>query len=188
MNMKVSDTFGQYFVRLPLKASATIVHGNSLHLDWKSLINTTKDKTIKTNQLNIIQANKLEEPIEEYKTVNVIANKVNYIEPPLQEVFVEYDYIIGNPPFYGSKMQSKEQRADVAAVFGDVKNAKTMDYVAAWYIKAARLIQNTKTKAAFVSTNSITQGEQVGILWNEMLNKYGVKIHFAHRTFPQKVL
>ncbi|NJN77811.1 MAG: class I SAM-dependent DNA methyltransferase [Saprospiraceae bacterium] len=90
---------------------------------------------------------------------------------------------MGNPPFYGSKLQSQSQRNDLAYVFGDVKNAKVMDYVSAWYIKAAKFIKGTKTKVAFVSTNSISQGEQVGILWNEMLNKYGVKIHFAHRTF-----
>ena len=58
-----------------------------------------------------------------------------------------------------------------------------MDYVTAWYLKAARYIQNTKIKVAFVSTNSISQGEQVGILWNELFNKYKIKIHFAHKTF-----
>ena len=58
-----------------------------------------------------------------------------------------------------------------------------MDYVTCWYIKAAQYIQNTKIKVAFVSTNSISQGEQVGILWNELFNKYKIKIHFAHRTF-----
>ena len=58
-----------------------------------------------------------------------------------------------------------------------------LDYVSGWYIKAAEYIKDTKIKAAFVSTNSITQGEQVGILWNILLNYYGIKIHFAHRTF-----
>jgi len=93
-------------------------------------------------------------------------------------------FIMGNPPFYGSKLQSKEQRGDLAAAFGkDVKGAKVMDYVSAWYILAAKYIQNTAIRVAFVSTNSITQGEQVGILWDEMLRKYNVKIQFAHRTF-----
>jgi len=93
-------------------------------------------------------------------------------------------FIMGNPPFYGSKLQSKEQRGDLATAFGkDVKGAKVMDYVSAWYILAAKYIQNTSIRVAFVSTNSITQGEQVSILWDEMLRKYNVKIQFAHRTF-----
>ena len=58
-----------------------------------------------------------------------------------------------------------------------------LDFVAAWYIKAARYIQDTRIACAFVSTNSITQGEQVAVLWAEMLQRYGIKIHFAHRTF-----
>jgi hypothetical protein len=58
-----------------------------------------------------------------------------------------------------------------------------LDYVTAWYVKAAQLIANTPTKVAFVSTNSITQGEQVGVLWNLLFNHYNIKIHFAHRTF-----
>lgn len=93
------------------------------------------------------------------------------------------DYIIGNPPFLGYTLQSKEQKEDMTLVFDGVKNAGVLDFVAAWYIKAAQLIQGTTAKAALVSTNSITQGEQVGILWQELFNRYGIKIHFAHRTF-----
>ncbi|OYY57458.1 MAG: SAM-dependent methyltransferase, partial [Sulfurovum sp. 28-43-6] len=93
------------------------------------------------------------------------------------------DYIIGNPPFLGASLQSKEQKEDMTFVFNGVKNAGDLDFVAAWYIKAAQLIQGTNGKVALVSTNSISQGEQVGILWLELFNRYGVKIHFAHRTF-----
>lgn len=93
------------------------------------------------------------------------------------------DYIIGNPPFLGSSLQSKEQKEDMTLVFDGVKNSGVLDFVAAWYIKAAQLMLGTTAKAALVSTNSITQGEQVGILWQELFNRYGVKIHFAHRTF-----
>ncbi len=67
--------------------------------------------------------------------------------------------------------------------FSGVKGFGVLDYVTAWYVKAAQLIANTPTKVAFVSTNSITQGEQVGILWNLLFNHYNIKIHFAHRTF-----
>jgi hypothetical protein len=91
-------------------------------------------------------------------------------------------YIMGNPPFVGAKFMNDEQRKDVALVFGNMKNAGLLDYVAAWYVKAARFIKETKICCAFVSTNSITQGEQVGVLWNWMLVE-GMKIFFAHRTF-----
>ncbi|MGV8897635.1 MAG: type IIL restriction-modification enzyme MmeI [Burkholderiaceae bacterium] len=95
----------------------------------------------------------------------------------------ELSYILGNPPFLGYTQQSGDQKSDVEIVFGNLKNAGTLDFVAAWYIKAARYIQGTGIACAFVSTNSITQGEQVAVLWAEMLQRYGVKIHFAHRTF-----
>ncbi|MBF0377598.1 MAG: class I SAM-dependent DNA methyltransferase [Desulfamplus sp.] len=91
-------------------------------------------------------------------------------------------YIMGNPPFVGSKFMNASQRADVAQVFGNIKNAGLLDFVAAWYVKAARVIQGTSIRCAFVSTNSITQGEQVGVLWSWMLSQ-GIKIFFAHRTF-----
>jgi hypothetical protein len=97
------------------------------------------------------------------------------------------DYVIGNPPFVGAKFLSDAQRADVAHAFGDVHNAGLLDLVAAWYVKAARYVlahgkASAHTRCAFVSTNSITQGEQVGVLWGWMLAQ-GIKIQFAHRTF-----
>jgi hypothetical protein len=95
----------------------------------------------------------------------------------------ELSYILGNPPFVGSKMMAKEQREDIISVFDNAKCVGVLDYVSGWYVKASKYIQETRIKCAFVSTNSITQGEQVGILWNELLQKYGIKIHFAHKTF-----
>ncbi|MEG4235612.1 hypothetical protein QUA40_26480 [Microcoleus sp. Pol11C3] len=136
MNVKVSNEFGQYFVRLPLKKSAKIVHGNSLRIDWGSVV--AKEKL---------------------------------------------NFILGNPPFVGSKMMNETQRDDLIGIFNDAKGAGVMDYVSAWYVKAAELIQNSNIQVAFVSTNSISQGEQVGILWNVLFNEYKIKIHFAHRTF-----
>jgi hypothetical protein len=95
----------------------------------------------------------------------------------------ELNYILGNPPFGGAKFINDEQRADMAAVFSDVSSAGLLDFVTAWYRKAANYMsENPAIKTAFVSTNSITQGEQVGVLWTDLL-KRGVKIHFAHRTF-----
>src|ERR1700730_1812999 len=109
MNMRVSEEFGNYFVRLPLKKSATIVHGNALQRDWREIV---KPK--------------------------------------------ELSYILGNPPFGGKKEQGDEQKADMARVFANVPSAGVLDFVTAWYRKAADYMAgNRNIKTAFVSTNSI---------------------------------
>jgi type II restriction/modification system DNA methylase subunit YeeA len=92
-------------------------------------------------------------------------------------------FIMGNPPFVGSNFQTKEQKADCAIIFKDIKGAGVLDLVAAWHIKAARYVQaNPSIPVAFVSTNSLTQGGQVALLWSDLL-KLNIKLHFAHRTF-----
>ena len=136
MNIRLSEAFGQYFVRLPLTKSPTIVCGNALRLDWKEIL------------------------------------------PP-----EKCSYVLGNPPFVGKQFATAEQKADMELVWDRVKGSGVLDYVTAWYFKAAEYIQGTKTVVGFVSTNSISQGEQVGILWNELFTQYHLKIHFAHRTF-----
>ncbi|MCP3940925.1 MAG: class I SAM-dependent DNA methyltransferase [Desulfobacteraceae bacterium] len=136
MNIRTSEAFGLYYVRLPLRKSATIIHGNALRTNWEDIISIEK-----------------------------------------------LSYILGNPPFYGKQYQTKEQKEEMALVFQDVKGAGVLDYVTAWYLKASKFIQETDIKVGFVSTNSIAQGEQTGILWNELFNHYGIKIHFAHGTF-----
>ncbi|HPB32505.1 MAG TPA: class I SAM-dependent DNA methyltransferase, partial [Candidatus Sumerlaeota bacterium] len=94
----------------------------------------------------------------------------------------ECSCILGNPPFVGAKYQTSEQKEDVKHVAGQMNNSGLLDYVAMWYFKAADYIRGGDIRCAFVSTNSISQGEQVGVLWSELFNR-GVKIHFAHRTF-----
>jgi hypothetical protein len=136
MNILLSEAFGQYFVRLPLEKSPTIVCGNALQLDWKKILPPTK-----------------------------------------------CSFVLGNPPFVGKKEQTAEQKADMDSLFGSVKGAGVLDYVTGWYRKAAEYIQGTRISVAFVSTNSITQGEQVGLFWNELFTHYRLDIHFAHRTF-----
>lgn len=93
-----------------------------------------------------------------------------------------FTYILGNPPFLGKKEQSAVQKAELLDVLGKIDGAGLLDYVSGWYIKAARIASSSPTKCAFVSTNSIVQGEQVGYLWAEML-RLGMNITFAHRTF-----
>lgn len=135
MNQRLSEAFGQYFVRLPLTKSATIRQANALRIDWREVL------------------------------------------PPER-----CTYVLGNPPFVGAKYQTAEQRGDIDAVAGEVKNTGLLDYVCGWYFKAAHYIEGTSISAAFVSTNSITQGEQVGILWSELF-RHGVRVRFGHRTF-----
>jgi type I restriction-modification system DNA methylase subunit len=124
MNMIVSNEFGQYFVRLPLKKAAQIRHADALETDWESVV--TKN---------------------------------------------DLSFIIGNPPFIGHQWRNDAQKKGMEKVFGDSKRAGRLDYVTAWYLKAAQLIQGTKIKVAFVSTNSIVQGEQTSILWEQLFKK-----------------
>ena len=93
------------------------------------------------------------------------------------------NYIMGNPPFVGASMMTKEQKEQAVAIYGKIKLSNSIDYVGAWYHKAAAMIQSSSIRVAFVSTNSITQGEQVAPLWDKLLHKYGVHIDFAYRTF-----
>jgi N-6 DNA Methylase len=192
MNRALSDEFGKYFDRLPLKSTPHIRHGNALQIDWQDVLPS-----------------------------------------------VRCSYVLGNPPFVGYSYQSAAQKADMAVVMQGVEGSGVLDFVTAWYVKAARyikaenwgtgkwgqipiqddtltsaqaekwgqipiqdnalpgaraastklgsdptfpLLPETTTRIAFVSTNSITQGEQVGVLWSWLLAQ-GMHIHFAHRTF-----
>ena len=93
------------------------------------------------------------------------------------------DYIMGNPPFVGASMMTSEQKNDVENCIGKGKLTRSIDYVGAWYHKTAEYIQHTSISCAFVSTNSITQGEQVFPLWDKLINLYSINIFFAYRTF-----
>ena len=100
----------------------------------------------------------------------------------------ELNYIMGNPPFVGYSLQSKAQKDDILSVYVDekgkpYKTAGKIDYVSGWYFKAAQLMQNSNIRTAFVSTNSITQGEQVASVWKPLYDRFGIHIDFAHRTF-----
>lgn len=92
-------------------------------------------------------------------------------------------YILGNPPFIGSRNQTKNQKNDLKFVFNNMKRVGLLDYVSGWYQKASEYIQNSNIKVAFVSTNSICQGDQVGILWEHLINDFNIKINFAHQYF-----
>ena len=168
MNLRVSEEFGLYFARIPLRTTPHVVHGNALRLDWNEVL-------------------------------------------PAQRC----SFVLGNPPFIGKKEQSEAQKGDFSPVMAHIHGAGVLDFVAAWYVKAAHYLRgetpaiagwplgahnpsgpksrpsatphspqvaHDAVRCAFVSTNSITQGEQVGVLWSSLLAA-GVHIHFAHRTF-----
>ena len=140
---------------LPLTTNAFIVEGNALRMNWETL-----------------------KPIDENVQLNDglfagFATEVDGNE-------IQYDYIMGNPPFVGNNQMNSTQREDLLPFFP--KN-KTMDYVCCWYKKAAELIRGTNISCAFVSTNSICQGEQVSPLWKDLFNNYNVQIDFAYQTF-----
>ena len=136
MNLKVSEEFGMYFARIPLKSTPHIVRGNATRINWNDVI-------------------------------------------PAERV----SYVISNPPFSGAMVMSDSQREDMAFVFSDLAGYGVLDYVSCWYWLAAKYINGTEIGVGFVSTNSITQGEQVGLLLAPMMARYRIKIHFAHRTF-----
>ena len=92
-------------------------------------------------------------------------------------------YVLGNPPFVGAKIQSEAQRAQVRRIAALGKSGGTLDFVAAWFIKAGEFLRSSHARVGFVSTNSITQGEQVAQLWPVLFDRYGLEIDFAHRTF-----
>ena len=184
---------------LPLKSYANIKEGNALRMNWSTLEKETATPYLYAKKLNVFKVEELSEevlaspsilcePSVEYNKVydelNVVTQEIEEKTLPQKQAPkpVVYDYIMGNPPFVGARLMSASQKEDVLSVFGNLKNAGNLDYVSCWYKKAADLIQGTNIHVALVSTNSITQGEQVPILW-KALAQMGVKIDFAYRTF-----
>ncbi len=122
-------------------------------------------------------------PLEETPHVSV-ANALQTGWETLLPKGEHFDFIIGNPPFSGSKIMENEQRDEIKTLFDNASGSGTLDYVSGWYKKAALYLdRHPQTLAAFVSTNSICQGEQVGVLWGELLEAHGIRIRFAHQTF-----
>jgi len=138
MNQRLSEEFGEYFVRLPLRSSPHIHHGNALRLDWNEVL-------------------------------------------PAEECM----HVLGNPPFAGKRFRTADQSADLARVWKGLQGNTKLDYVTCWYKAACEYASGTDADitVAFVSTNSITQGEQVPLMWPALFRTYGLKIRFAHRTF-----
>ena len=177
---------------LPLKAYHNIREGNALKMDWNVIEIPSDVPTIHADHVHLIiepEPMKASEPTE-YEEVNVVTRRFDgEAIPKVQRYEVHYDYIIGNPPFVGYSLQSKEQKDDILKLFVDkygktIKTAGKIDYVAGWYYKAALLMKHSSnTRTALVSTNSITQGEQVAAIWKPLKELFGIHIDFAYRTF-----
>ena len=177
---------------LPLKPYHNIREGNALRMDWDVIEVPSNIPTIYAKNVHLIieQETMLASEHLKYDELNVVAKRFDGdVKPSVQRYQVHYDYIIGNPPFVGYSLQSKEQKDDILSIFLNTngkpfKTAGKIDYVAGWYYKAAQLMKYSKdTRAALVSTNSITQGEQVAAIWKPLKELFNIHIDFAHRTF-----
>ena len=140
-----------------MKETEEIIHSNLEFLPLKSYANIVEGNALRIDWETVVPKDKL-------------------------------NYIMGNPPFIGYSLQTEEQKQDILSIYVDdkgkpYKTAGKMDYVSAWYFKASQMIINTKIRVAFVSTSSITQGEQVAAVWKPLYDRFNIQIDFAHRTF-----
>ena len=176
---------------LPLKKYTNIKEGNALRLDWSFWEEEEDSAVVFAEHAHIyptdtVPENLLQEPVVKYGSVDIYSPDVRvHTTDKVKTVrSVRFDYIMGNPPFLGARVMSAEQKNDLIAVFGAKwKNIGNMDYVTGWYMKSLEMMRiNPSVRAALVSTNSITQGEQVANLWRPLMEA-GVHIDFAYRTF-----
>ena len=176
---------------LPLKNYSNIKEGNALRLDWSYWENEDDSTVVLAEHTHIypvqtIPEDTLQEPVVKYGSVDVYSPDVQIHTTGKGKAFrrVKFDYIMGNPPFLGARIMSAAQKDDLINVFGPKwKNVGNMDYVTGWYKKSLEMMQsNPQVRAALVSTNSITQGEQVANLWKPLMEA-GIHIDFAWRTF-----
>ena len=172
---------------LPLKTYTNIREGNALRMDWDVIEIPSNIPTIHANNVHLIiepESIVASEPDVEYGEVNVVTKHFDgEVKPGTQCYQVSYDYIMGNPPFVGARQMNSDQKADVINIFGEKwKNVGNLDYVCCWYMKAFQSTKIGNPHIAFVSTNSICQGEQVANLWQPLMAK-GLRIDFAYRTF-----
>lgn len=180
----------RYIDFLPLKSYCNIREGNALRMNWDIIEYPTDIPTIHAKNVYLIPEEKPQMVSEsssfEYNEITLVTSHILTGPKPkeIQSYKVHYDYIMGNPPFVGARLMSDSQKQDVLDIFGsNWKNVGNMDYVCCWYKKAAEIMKmHPETHSAFVSTNSVCQGEQVANLWERLFND-GIRINFAHRTF-----
>lgn len=164
MNRQYKDAFNQAPPALPLRDGGNIKTGNALRIDWMEVCPLP---TITVNKKKVLDLATVSEVMDTEKVID-------------EEVET---YLVGNPPYLGSTWQSPEQKEDMRLVFDHHINGwKSLDYVAAWFLKGAEYCQDQKASYAFVATNSIVQGQQVPLLW-PLIFEHGLEIGFAHTSF-----
>ena len=195
MMQETDEIVGFNLDPLPLKTYNNIREGNALRMDWGNwpLADDNPSVVAKNTYVYPYPADPseyLEEPPVRYNNLDVYTEKIELKPYPKVPRFqaVDFDYIMGNPPFVGYSMQTAEQKKDMMDLLRDAKGkpfrlAGKIDYVSGWYYKAAQMIAGKPIRVALVSTNSITQGEQVEGLWKDLYEMFGIHIDFAYRTF-----
>lgn len=169
MNIEFEKRFGKRISIIPLQDNPKIVCANAARIDWQEICPNLPHKLKNTTAQSTI---------------------FNFSEPTQETPLAKTEeweeiYLIGNPPYKGSKKQSKEQKSDLKSYFKNEKYSKNLDYIALWFIKGARYISGSKAKLAFVSTNSVAQGEHVSAMFPKIFNE-GVEIGFAYTSFKWK--
>jgi len=171
---------------LPLKPYHNIREGNALRMDWNFIpYKNGLPSPLPIKSLPSSRTVPEYKPVEKERIeIRPNVHEITYEEAPKEEgLIMMYDYIIGNPPFVGARQMNSEQKEDVINIFGEKwKNVGNLDYVCCWYMKGFQSTRIGHPRIAFVSTNSICQGEQVANLWQPLMEK-GLRIDFAHRTF-----
>ena len=164
MNCKFREEIGEPKPTLPLSESGHIVCGNALRMDWEEVCPKYIEKTTLAHEVD--RADLRNTPLK--------------LDLPKEEAEV---YILGNPPYEGARKQSAEQKADMEFVCRNkILKYNNLDYIACWFIKGCNYITQSKNTCAFVTTNSITQGDQVSILWPYILQQ-NIHINFAYKSF-----
>lgn len=167
MNIEFEEHFGKEIVLIPLKDNAKIVHGNSARIDWQDVCpNVPHNQRVDgIKQESLIEFDEVQE------------------ELGLESEHWDEIYLIGNPPYQGGKtIKDISMKEDVKLGFSGRKYSKNVDYISIWFMRGSEYIKGSKAKLAFVSTNSITQGEQVEMFWPYIF-EMGVEIVFAHTSF-----
>jgi len=166
MNSEFKKKFGVEIPLIPLKESGNIIHGNAARLDWSKIC---PNEPSLSSKIRLQQGKLIADEQEQAQLLDVDTREWNEI------------YLISNPPYLGSSLQKKNHKDDMKHVLGGFRSWKNLDYIAIWFKKGADYIRGTRAKLAFVATNSMTQGEQVSMLWPEILTR--IEIGYAYRSF-----
>ena len=192
MMLETDEIVGVSLDPLPLRTYNNILEGNALRMDWQMWPVEEDIPTIYARKTYVYpypdESHELHEPKVQYGDLDLYTEEIELRRTQRKQQFrkVKFDYIMGNPPFVGLSLRDQLQQDDMDLVFADNDRAGRLDYVAAWYKKAAQYMEAaapSSIEVAFVSTNSIVQGEQAPILWEDLFDNHHLVINFAHRTF-----